>query len=353
MMTDPVFFEPSRRMTVGEIAALTGAELLDAAMADTPITGLASSEEGGAGSLVFVESGRQAEALDRIVAAALLCPPKLVDSIRLDAVILTTNAPRIAFTQVARLLFPDSAKPRSVTGEMGVSPAAHVDPGAILEEGVVIEAGAVIAAGAVIGRGTVVAPNAAVGLGCRIGRECYVGSNASIQFALIGDRVAIGPNCVVGHDGFGYVPGTGGLQKVPQLGRVVIQDDVDIGASVTIDRGALSDTVIGEGSKIDNQVQIAHNVRIGRHCIVAGQCGLSGSVRLGDGVMLGGGVGIADHVSIGAGAAIAASSGIMGDIPAGQRWGGTPAKPLKEAFREQLALRKLASRSSEKEGRDG
>jgi UDP-3-O-[3-hydroxymyristoyl] glucosamine N-acyltransferase len=352
-MTDPVFFEPSRRFTAGEVATLTGAKLLDPAMACVSIDGLGTVEEGGADRLIFVEAKRQAKALTGIAAAAVLCPPDLAEYAPAHAAVLVTASPRGAFVQVARLLFPASVRPRSLTGETGISPAAHIHPEARLEEGAVVEAGAVVAAGAVVGAGTILAPNAVIGPGCQIGRNCYVGPGSSIQFALIGDHVLIGPACSIGQDGFGYIPGPTGLEKVPQLGRVVIQDGVEIGANVTVDRGALSDTIIGEGSKVDNQVQIAHNVRIGRHCILAGQCGLSGSVRLGDGVMLGGGVGIADHVSIGAGAAVAASSGIMHDIPAGERWGGTPAKPLKEMFREHVALRKLARGSSNREKHDG
>src|SRR5690606_6053052 len=133
-------------------------------------------------------------------------------------------------------------------------------------------------------------------------------------------------------DGFGYVPGAAGPEKVPQLGRVVIQDEVEIGANTTVDRGSLFDTVIGERSKIDNLVQIAHNVRIGRACIVAGHCGISGSVTIGDGAMLGGGVGVGDHISIGAGAQVAGGSGVISDVPAGARWWGFPAQQMKDAM---------------------
>jgi UDP-3-O-[3-hydroxymyristoyl] glucosamine N-acyltransferase len=222
-----------------------------------------------------------------------------------------------------------------------------------LEEGVMSRPVRSSARALSIGRGTVVAPNAVIGPTAGSGATVMSDRGASIQFALIGDRVAIGPNCVVGQDGFGYVPGPGGLEKVPQLGRVVIQDDVEIGANTTIDRGALSDTVIGEGTKIDNLVQIAHNVRIGRNCIVAGQLrtvGFGHARRWGDAW---GRRGHRRPCLDRRRAAIAASSGIMHDIPAGQRWGGTPAKPIKEAFREQFALRKLASRSSETGTRDG
>lgn len=348
-MTDPSFFELSRRFTAGEVAALTGAELFDPDMAHIEIDGVAGLDEGGDGKLVFVEARRQLPALTSIRAAALLCPVGLEPDMPAGVAVLFTNRPRAAFVQIAGLLFPASIKPSAMTGEDGISPKAFLAADARLEDGVIVEAGAVIGAGAMIGRGTIISPNAVIGSNCRIGRDCHVGAGATVQFSLIGDRVVIGPGCRIGQDGFGYIPGAAGLDKVPQLGRVVIQDRVEIGANTTVDRGAISDTVIGEGTKIDNLVQIAHNCQIGRHCVIAGQVGLSGSVRIGDGAMLGGGAGIADHVAIGAGAAVAASSGVMHDIPPGERWGGTPARRLKQLFREQLALRKLAgSRTTER-----
>src|SRR5690606_21694064 len=154
----------------------------------------------------------------------------------------------------------------------------------------------------------------------------------------------------VGQDGFGFLPGPKGLEKNPQIGRVVIQNDVEIGANTTVDRGALSDTIIGEGSKIDNLVQVAHNVKIGRSCVIAGNTGISGSVTIGDMVMLGGRVGIADHITIGDRAQLAAGSGVMHDIPAGERWAGSPAQPRRQALREIAALRKENGKENRSDG---
>ena len=211
---------------------------------------------------------------------------------------------------------------------------------------------AIVDKGAQLGAGSIVAPNAVIGPNCQIGRGSYVGPGASIQAALIGDRVIIHAGARIGTDGFGFVPGRGGLEKVPQIGRVVIQDNVEIGANTTIDRGALGDTVIGDGTKIDNLVQIAHNVKIGRCCAIAAHCGISGTVTIGDFVMLGGRVGVGDHLTIGDGAQLAGNSGVMNNVPAGVRWGGFPAQSGKRWLREVSTLRKLAAGKRKEDGDD-
>jgi UDP-3-O-[3-hydroxymyristoyl] glucosamine N-acyltransferase len=238
-----------------------------------------------------------------------------------------------AFVMVARELFPHALRPSSLA-QAGSMAGAHVHPTARLESGVTIEPGAVIGPRAEIGSGTVIGATAVIGIEVLIGRDCSIGAGTVITDALIGDRVIVHPGCTIGQDGFGFVLGGGGPIKVPQVGRVIIQDDVEIGAGTTIDRGAIRDTVIGEGTKIDNLVQVGHNVSIGRYCVVAGQSGISGSSTLHDFVALGGGVGVSDHVTIGEGAQLAGASNVHADVPPGARWGGTPAKPLKQWFRE-------------------
>jgi UDP-3-O-[3-hydroxymyristoyl] glucosamine N-acyltransferase len=350
-MSDPVFFVPSRRFTAAEIAALTGAVLRNRDMAGVEVDGIASATEGGDGKLVFVEGRRNAGMAEEARAAAILCSEDIAARVSPGIAILVTPKPQAAFAKIGRLLFPAGATPAPQTGETGISPLASVDPSARIEQGAIIEAGAVIGPNAAIGAGTVVAPNAVIGPSCQIGRDCHVGANANIQCALIGDRVIVHAGAVIGRAGFGFVPGPQGPERIPQIGRVVIQNDVEIGANTTIDRGALADTVIGEATKIDNLVQIAHNVRIGRGCLIAGHCGLSGSVTLGDHVMLGGRVGIADHMTVGSRVQIAAAAGVMNDIPDGQRWAGAPAMPIRDFFRQVAAVQALAR--TDKEPNDG
>jgi UDP-3-O-[3-hydroxymyristoyl] glucosamine N-acyltransferase len=259
-------------------------------------------------------------------------------------VALVIDQPYHAYAEILARLYPAAARPGSSFGASGVSPGSFVHPTARLEHGVVVDPGAVIGPGAEIGSGTVVGAGAAIGPQVRIGRDCSMAAGASIANALIGNRVIIHPGARIGQDGFGYAMGRTGHRKVPQVGRVIIQDGVEIGANTTIDRGASRDTVVGEGTKIDNLVQIAHNVVIGRHCIIVAQVGISGSATLEDFVVLGGQVGVVGHVRIGTGAQIAGSSNVNSDVPAGARWGGTPAKPMRDWFREITTLKTLASK---------
>lgn len=352
-MKDPDFFPPERTITAADIVALVGAELRTPQFEHREIGCIASLSDGGDEALVYAEGRRQADELSSLRAAAILCPTALADLVPDGIAVLLSDKPRSDFAAVGRLLFPRSIKPMAVTGETGISPAAHIADDARIEAGAIVEPGVVVAGGAAIGSGTVVGPNAVIGPFVQIGRNCQIGAGATIVAAVIGDRVAIHTGARIGQDGFGYVPGQKGLEKQPQVGRVIIQDDVELGANTTVDRGAVDDTVIGQGTKIDNLVQIAHNVRIGRHCAIAAHCGISGSVTIGDYAMLGGRVGLADHISIGDGAQLAASSGVMHDVPAGAKWMGTPAKPIKAHFREIATIRSLAQSRKSKGKADG
>ncbi|MBX3578028.1 MAG: UDP-3-O-(3-hydroxymyristoyl)glucosamine N-acyltransferase [Rhizobiaceae bacterium] len=347
-MSDPVFFAPSRAYAAIDIAGLTGAKLADPAHGDVEVRGISAASEGRPGTIVFVDGRKNASLLVGLGAAAVFCTPDIASGVPQGVATLVTAKPQLAFAQVARMLYPTAFAPAPLLGETGVSSGAHVAPTARIEAGATVEAGAVVGAHAEVGSGTIIAPTAVVGANCRIGRDSYVGPGASVLNALVGDKVLIHAGVRIGQSGFGYVGGPTGPVPTPQIGRVIIQDSVEIGANSTVDRGALTDTVIGEGSKIDNLAQIAHNVRIGRGCVIAGQCGLSGSVTLGDYVMLGGRVGVADHVSIGTGSHVAAGSGIATNIPPGERWGGMPAQPIRDFFREIATIRKLTQRGPDR-----
>jgi UDP-3-O-[3-hydroxymyristoyl] glucosamine N-acyltransferase len=203
----------------------------------------------------------------------------------------------------------------------------------------------------VIGRDTVIAAGSIVGPEVRIGRKAFVGPRAVVTHALVGDRVIIHAGACIGQDGFGFIPGEHRHTKIVQIGRVIIQDDVEVGANTTIDRGSNRDTVIGEGTKIDNLVQIGHNVVIGRNCLIAGHVGISGSVTIGDSAMLGGKVGVKDNVIIGKGVVLAASSAVATDVPDSARWGGIPARPLKEWLREVSMLRRMIQQRQDRHER--
>jgi UDP-3-O-[3-hydroxymyristoyl] glucosamine N-acyltransferase len=343
-MTEPFFFPQPAGLTLREIIALTGASPHRTAELDRRITGVAAIDRAGRHDLCFLDSGELAEAAAISQAGACLTLERFAAVWPDEVSVLCTHKPYPAFVEVARTLYAQALRPSSLLEAAGVAATATIHPSARLEGGVTIEPGAVIGPRAEIGAATLVGPGAVIGPNVHIGRDCAIGSHVTIVHALIGDRVIIHPGCRIGQDGFGYVPGPAGHIKVPQIGRVIIQDNVEIGANTTIDRGGMRDTVIGEGTKIDNLVQIGHNVTIGRHCVLVSQTGVSGSAIIGDGVVMGGQVGIADHITVGAGAMLAARAGVMSDVAAGERLAGYPAKPARQYFREVLLLERLAVR---------
>ena len=341
-MSAPFFFKRGAGLSLSEIATLTGGEPSAGADLDRRIGAIAPLDRASPSDLAFLESAKYAEQAAMTVAGACLTTARFRDVLPDRVSVIVVREPYRAFVEVARTLFPDALRPSSLFEAGGVASSANVHPLARLENGVSVDPAAVIGPGAEIGSGTVIGAGAAIGAHVRIGRDCAIGARASIMHALIGDRVIIHPGCAIGQDGFGFVRGPRGAHKVPQVGRVIIQDDVEIGANSTIDRGAIRDTVIGEGTKIDNLVQIAHNVSIGRHCLLAAQVGISGSCTVEDGVIMGGKAGVADHLTIGAGAMLGAGSGLMHDVPPGARWAGSPARPGKQWLREVATLERLA-----------
>ncbi len=346
-MDQRLFCERSEPLSLAEIAELTGAVLVDPSLAERRIEGLAVLDAAGPRQLTFLDGPKYLQQLETCHAGACFVTARLEQHVPARTAALRVADPRRAFITVARKAYAAALQPGPIFQTAEVSPQAVVHPTARLEEAVTVDPFAVIGAGAQIGQDTVIGAGTVIGPNVTIGRSCSIGPHVTILCSLIGNNVIVHPGCRIGQDGYSYVPGPKGHIKNPQTGRVIIQNDVEIGANTTIDRGALGDTVIGEGTKIDNLVQIAHNVSIGRHCIIVSQVGLSGSTTVGDGVLLGARVGTDNRVTIGDGAQIAATSIVHGDVPPGARYGGTPAKPVKQWFREMMLLERLAKGTRE------
>jgi UDP-3-O-[3-hydroxymyristoyl] glucosamine N-acyltransferase len=335
-MPDPRFFESLGPAPLSELAALAGAGLGEAA--DRPISTAAILSRADSASVTFLSDRKHAGDLPVQVGAACFVARKDADALPTGWTTIVCALPQAAFAAAAERLH----RPRAwAAGPVGAHPDAEI------EEDVQLGPGAVVGAGAQIGRGSRIGAGAVIGPGVAIGRDCQIGPNAVIGFALVGDRVKILGGAVIGEAGFGATLGPRGIVDIPQLGRVILQDGVTIGANTTVDRGAWEDTVIGENSKIDNLVQIAHNVVIGRNCVLAAHTGVSGSVTIGDGCQLGGRVGLADHLTVGDGARLAANAGVIGNVPAGATWAGFPARPRMQWLREMATLARLARRGGE------
>jgi UDP-3-O-[3-hydroxymyristoyl] glucosamine N-acyltransferase len=340
-MPDPRFYEARPAASLGELAMLVGATISDPEATGRLIEGVASLGGATVRDIAFCADRRHLGDLAATAAGACFVGEAQASAAPRSCATVLTPWPQAAYAAAADRLF----RPLALTP--GAPP---VDPSAEIEDGVTLSPGVVVGPRARIGRGTVIGAAAFIGPGVALGRDCVIGPRAVIGFALLGDRIRIHAGAVIGEPGFGAAPGARGVIDIPQLGRVILQDGVTIGANSCVDRGAFDDTVIGENTKIDNLVQIGHNVLIGRNCLLAAHTGISGSTVIGDGCMLGGRVGIADHITVGPGARIAAAAGVMKDIPAGESWGGFPARTMIRWMRETATLSRLARRDGTKRG---
>lgn len=334
MAVDQRFYLARKALTFGSI--IDKLELAPRDAPDKDITGIASFEAAGAGDLCFFEGDRfPYQDMPPWQQGACLVNEKVASKAQHLPQLIGVSDPRQIFLEIASYAFTPKIDSRR-------------DQSAVVHETALLGANCVIGAGAVIGRHTQIGANCVIGPGVQIGGNCRIGSNVSIAFALIGNDVCLLAGARIGEAGFGLSATAAGLQDIPHFGRVILQDNVTIGANSCVDRGQLEDTLIGEGSKIDNLCHIGHNTQIGRNVVMAAFAGISGSVKIGDNVRMGGRVGLTDHLTVGNNAEIAAGSAVLNSIPAGEIWAGMPAKPIKTWQRELIWLKRRAGRKDDK-----
>ena len=339
MAADPRFHPPGPPLTLAEAAALAGGALVgDPARR---VRGVGSLSAAGADDVSFLDNRRYAGQLAATQAAAVVLAAEMAAKLPEGVAAIVTAQPYLGFARIAARLHPSPA-PRP-----GIHPLAAVDPAARLGAGCEVGPFAVIGAGAEIGAGSVIGPHAVVGEGVVLGEGCRIGAHASLSHCIAGRGVVLHPGARVGQEGFGFaVTPEGRFETMPQLGRVILGDFVELGANSCVDRGSQGDTVLGAGTRLDNLVQIGHNVRTGRACVVVAQAGIAGSTTLGDGVQIAAQGGLVGHLTVGDKARIGAQAGVMNDVPAGADVVGSPAWPARDTLRAFAALRKLGQKPS-------
>jgi UDP-3-O-[3-hydroxymyristoyl] glucosamine N-acyltransferase len=344
-MPDPRFFSVSGPFNVGKLAEIGVARLNERADSNQLISDVAPIDAARAKDVSFIDNPRYADMFRRSKAGACVVSPDRVSSAPDSMSLLVSETPYLTYARIASAFYPSLGNEQSdIESDELLHPTAEIGAGSTIAPGVIINKAAKI------GTNVRIDANAVVGPGVIIGDDCHIGALASVFYCIMGNGVRLYAGVKIGEAGFGFAYDGTRFVTVPQLGRVLIEDNVEIGANSTIDRGSGPDTVVGAGSRIDNLVQIGHNVRLGRNCIIVAQTGISGSTTLEDGVTLGGQVGIAGHLTLGRGAQVAAKSGVMKDVAPGERVGGTPAVPARQFMRQAVVLGRLAQ---EKGARDG
>lgn len=340
-MADLKFFDRKGPFSIEDIAQITGADIQNCNDPSMNFVDVAALDAADETKLSFLDNVKYKEQFGVTKAGACFVHPDAAHLAPEGLALLVTPFPYKAYALAAQAFYPDE-KPRA-----SISETASISESADIGEGTTIEPNVCIAEGAVIGKGCWIEAGAVIGRNVQIGDYVRIGANAAVSHAHIGDYSRLYTGARVGQDGFGFAIDPRGHVKVPQLGRVIIEGHVEIGANTCIDRGAGPDTVIGQGTWIDNLVQIGHNVKIGRGCIIVAQVGISGSTVLEDFVAIGGQGGVAGHLTIGQGARIAAQSGIIKDVPAGQEYMGYPAIPIRDFMKQVAFMKRLIKKNKD------
>lgn len=336
-MIDTNFFQNKGPFTLQKIAEICDAELKDKSKASVAINDIATMDSAGENELCFFYDKKIKDKGAKIKATACITTEELLPFVPSSVVALVTKNPKLAFLKLNIEMYQEYNSKADIASTAKIHPTAIIGQNCTIGEYVVIGEKAVVADNCVIEDGVIIARC------CKIGANTRIGANASISYAVIGENCYIYTGARIGQDGFGFMMIGGQHKRIPQLGRVIIGNDVEVGANTCIDRGALDDTIIGNGMRIDNLVQIAHNDKFGNGCIIVAQAGVAGSCTFGDYVVCGGQTGIADHVNIGSGAQIASQSGIMRDVNPGEVVMGYPAVAFKDFMRQVACLQKLAN----------
>ena len=337
-MADPRFFEVAGPYSLEELAKISGGTLSSNANGETQFLDVAPLNEAGTSDVSFLDNAKYVDSFSRSSAGAVIVRPAIASKAPARMQLILMDDPYHGYARVARAFYPKTMLDKRL------SETACVDETALVGNNCRIDSGVVVGSNVTIGNGCWIGSNSVVCKGVVIGNDTHIGPNVTLERCLIGSQVIIHAGVRIGQDGFGFAMGPKGHLKVPQLGRVIVEDDVEIGATTTIDRGAGPDTIIGAGSKIDNLVQIGHNVQLGRGCVVVSQVGISGSTVIGEFSAIGGQVGIAGHLEIGPGTQVAAQSGIMRNVAPGEKICGSPARPIREFMRGVALIEKMSKK---------
>lgn len=329
-------------MSLAQISAKVGATLANPEDADFIVQDVATLDTATHDHLAFLDNKKYRTQFSLTHAGAAIIHPDMVSYAPQGIKLLLSKSPYKSYALAAQAFYPEFRPAGGVSDMVRIHPTAKIGTGAVISDFVVI------GENVVIGDNVWIEPHAYIGNGVQIGNNCRVGPNSSVSHSIIGNNVRLYPGVRIGQDGFGFAIDPTGFVKVPQLGRVVMGDNIEIGANTCIDRGAQGDTSIGSGTWIDNHVQIAHNVKIGRGCVIVSQCGIAGSTELGDFVVLGGQVGVSGHLKIGSMVRVAAKSGVTKDIPPKEEWMGYPAMPMKRFLRQAITVGNLANKHKTK-----